>query len=73
MLLIPKLLGGPACTVCAQAVLFSDKRSQNNARTTHFMLGGRFPKGWEDGLCTTLADFFHQIKVHQPLGRKISI
>ncbi len=47
---------------------FSTNRSPKNAGTKHFMFGGRFgasKTGAEYGLHSTLADFFHHIKVCQ--------
>jgi hypothetical protein len=43
---------------------FLTDRSLENVRTIHSLFEGRFEvcqKGWEDGLRTTLADFFRQV------------
>jgi hypothetical protein len=53
---------------------FASNRSPKNAGTMSFLFGGQFyvsKTGSEDGLRSTLVDFFHKIKVRQQIGERI--
>jgi hypothetical protein len=65
--------------VCAQSAIFSAEPCSKNAGETTIVLWITAPEGRiptyrnSNQIVESVGGFFHQIKVHQPIGRKDSI